>query len=188
MLNDSVLIPASLQPPVCRLVSWHCMPHMIYLIIWKEPLQRTEDDLADLWWWKFSSGAARESYLNKFLQRTSKTVVWSLESFFLCVCTCACIVCIYQQLHVYFDLLICRCMEQPSSSMSLTQRRTCLSVSAHSLAFQAPIWDLTGPEVFTATRASVCSPIGPSSSPSRAFSLSSTDTPSPDHMLCPLKS
>lgn len=82
----------------------------------------------------------------------------------------------------------CRCTEQPSSFMSLTQRRTCRSVSAPSLVCPALILDLMGPGVFTATRASVSSPTGPSSSPSGAFSHSSTDTPSLDHMPCLLKS
>lgn len=82
----------------------------------------------------------------------------------------------------------CRCTEQPSSFMSLTQRRTCRSVSAHSLVCPALISDLMGPGVFTATRASVSSPTGPSSSPSGAFSHSSTDTPSLAHMPCLLKS
>lgn len=45
-----------------------------------------------------------------------------------------------------------------------------------------------GPEMFTAIRASVYSPTGPSSSPSGVFSLSSTDIPSLDHMLSLLKS
>ncbi|KAI3371280.1 hypothetical protein L3Q82_023897, partial [Scortum barcoo] len=61
------------------------------------------------------------------------------------------------------------CTEQPSSSMSLTQRRTCLSVSAHSSACQALISDLMGPGVFIATRASVCSPTGPSFQSFRSF-------------------
>lgn len=82
----------------------------------------------------------------------------------------------------------CRCMEQPSSSTSLTRRRTCQTVSAHSWACPAQVWDPTGPGVFTATRASVSSPTGRSSSPSEASSLSSTDTPSPDLTPCLLRS
>lgn len=89
---------------------------------------------------------------------------------------------------LHCDLFACRCTEQPSSSMSLSQRRICLSVSVRSSAWQALIWGLMGAGVFTATRASVCSPTGLSSSPSGAFSLSSTDTPSLAHMPCLLKS
>ncbi len=89
---------------------------------------------------------------------------------------------------LYCDLFACRYMEQLSSFMNLTQRRTCLSVSTHNLACQALIPDQMGPGVFTATRASACSPTGPSSNPSGVFSLSSTDTPSLDHTPCLLKS
>lgn len=157
------------------------MPGLICLFISEEHLQRAEHCLADLLWWKFSCGAASTSSLNKFFQRTSdyclhvfgsKVNIRVSISLFVCVHTPFC----------------CRCMEQPSSSMSLTRKRNYLSVSAHSLACPALIWDLMGPGVFTATRASVFSPTGPSSSPSEAFSHSSTDTPSLDHMPCPLKS
>lgn len=145
-----------------------------------------------------SHGAAPTSYLNKFFQRpfdylsVCVCVLVKFASVFLCVCIVHTYACIGYSLcwssPLCCDPFECRCTVQPSSSMSLTQRRTCLSVSAHSSACHALILDLMGPGVFTATRASVCSPTGPSSSLSGAFSLSSTDTPSPDHMPCLLKS
>ena len=90
--------------------------------------------------------------------------------------------------HFHCDSFVCRSTEQLSSSMSRTLRKTCLSVSAHSLDCQPLTLDLMGPEMFTATRASACSPTGPFSSPSGAFLLSSTDIPSLGHMHCLLKS
>lgn len=195
MLNASVLTPSSLQPLVCRLVSWHFMPGMICLFIWEEQLQRAGYYLAELLWWKSSSGDATTAYLNKYIQRTSaycglclcKVCIRMLTRLFVCVLVRTGYS-LYGSSRSHCELFACRCTEQPFSSMSLTQRRTCLSVSAHSSACQAVILDLMGPGMFTATRASVCSPTGPSSSPSGAFWLSSTDTPSLDHMPCLLKS
>lgn len=169
--------PSSPQLWVCRLVSWHFMSEMICLCIWDEQLQTTEYDSANLLCWEFSATTA---YPNKLFQRTLDCFVCVFVKFaqvYSCSSSRSCC-----------GSFVRRYTEQPSSSMSRTLRRTCRSVSAHSSACQVLIWDLRGPEVFTATRASVCSPTGPSSSPSGASSLSSTDAPSLDHMLYLLKS
>lgn len=117
--------------------------------------------------------------------RHSSCLKWSFKSFLLSRWA---FVALWSRAVMRRLILICRCTEQRSSSMSLTRRRTCPSANCRSSACSALIWDRAGPGVFTATRASVSSPTGPSSSPSGASLHSSIDTPSRDHTRCPLKS
>lgn len=143
---------------VCRLVSWYFMLGWFVYLFVRK---------------EFKGLSIINRFLVMFSRRPLTTVVMS----------CKVGLCTDRQTSV-----VCRCTEQLSSSMSLTRWRTCLNVSSRSSACWALISALMGPGVFTATRASVSSPTGPSSSPSGVSSLSSTDTPFLDHMPCLLRS